>query len=348
MGPGKLASLAKVERGSAPFVRILSYSCYLDFVPWDTMAFVLSLAKGEASTSGKLIDAAPLGVLCMAVSVLLFPLSDACLKYLLNTYSVEQTAFLRALVRFVALFLSSFFYTSPWAFFRTKEPWLHGKRILVSIVSTYCFMAACRTGSLTLIYTLGYMTPLFMVVLSALSLKEKVSPHRWIAVCVGMAGVCLALRPTVSSHDGVGGASFLVLIGTFFAAMNKMYIRKLAVTEESLTIALYPNLVTLLLFAPFVATAWQSMPFIDWMLFGAVGIALGLSQLLVAFSLRCAQASLLAPLDYSTFVWVVLIDTLWWDKNPNLWTIAGACVIILSNLVIISRSKTCQPNSITP
>ena len=313
------------------------------------MAFAWAPAKGKATTSGKLIDAAPLGVLCMGVSVFLFPLSDACLKYLLNTYSVEQTAFLRALVRFFALFFSSFFfYKSPWTFFRTKEPLLHGKRILVSIASTYCFMAACHTGSLTLIYTLGYMTPLFMVVLSAFALREKVPPKRWIAVLGGMVGVSLALRPTLGSHDGVGWAAFLVLIGTFFAAMNKMYIRKLAVTEESLTIAFYPNLATLLVFTPFVTCSWQSMPLIDWVLFGAVGIALGLSQLLIAFSLRCAQASLLAPLDYSTFVWVVLIDTVWWNKSPDLWTIAGALVIILSNVVIIPRSTLCQPNRLPP
>jgi drug/metabolite transporter (DMT)-like permease len=312
------------------------------------MALSWSLLKerGGSTTSCRLIDAAPLGVLCMFVSVSLFPLSDACLKYLLNSYSVEQTAFLRALARFSTLFFASFFYRAPWKFFSTKEPLLHGKRMIVSVLSTYCFMAACQKGSLTLIYTLGYTTPFFMVVLSSLYLKEKVSFDRWIILAIGMIGVLVALRPSFLQKGESLEAAALILLGTFFAAMNKLFIRKLAATEESLTIALYPNLAMMLLCTPFISTSWQSMPMIDWALFGAIGLAMGASQLLVAYSLRCAQASLLAPLDYSTFIWVLLIDMFLWEKMPDAWTVLGACIIILSNVVIFARSKTWTKKSI--
>ena len=283
----------------------------------------------------------------MIVSVSLFPLSDACLKYLLHTYSVEQTAFLRALIRFLFLCLPSFFYKAPWkSFYSTKRPILHAGRIIASIVSTYCFMAACRKGSLTLIYTLGYTTPFFVVLLSALFFKERVSVLQWIVVFIGMVGVSVALQSTLFLQGALLEPVLLVLLGTFCAAVNKLSMRKLAETEESLTIALYPNIATILLFLPFLMTSWQSMPFMDWALFGAVGLALGVAQFLIAFSLRCASPSLLAPIDYTSFVWVVLIDTCIWERIPDAWTAVGASIIIVSNLVLFSRSQQCQKKSI--
>ena len=303
-----------------------------------------SCTQEHASSQNKLKDAALLGVLCMAVSVALFPLSDACMKHLISTYSVQQTTFLRSLFRLSTLLLIASFSCSPFsrAFFevlKTKQKKVQVKRILVSTLSTYCFMIACSKGSLTLLYTLGYAAPLFMVLISSITLKERVSFDRWIAVLVGMLGVVLACRPSSILDSTVGIAALCTLFGTFFAAMNKMYIRRLATTDGNMTIALYSNIALMLFSCSSLFVNFQPMPLEDWLLFAGIGCAMGLSQLLVIFSLRCAQASLLAPIDYSSFLWVVLLDMYFWEKWPDGWTLVGALCIMLSNIWIVLKSK---------
>ena len=278
----------------------------------------------------------------MLVSVSLFPFADACFKYLVTIYSVQQASFLRAISRLLPLVVLAFMQRSRGAIvanFTTQEPRLHIKRILVNLVSTYCFMAACMGGSLTLIYTLGYTAPLFMVLLSAFLLKEKVTLDRWIAVLLGLLGVIIAIRPVGQLGKEACISAGLILVGSFFAAMNKMYVRRLAATDDCLPISIYPNIAMLLMTLPSMLVGWQPMVIKDWILFLTVGGCLGLSQLLVVYSLKCAQASLLAPIDYSTFLWVMVVDAVVWDKMPDGWTTIGALIIILSNIWILIRSK---------
>lgn len=285
---------------------------------------------------------APLkGILAMFISVAFFPVADAAIKYLVTTYSVQQTAFVRAIARIGSIVLASYLFhkgSSYTTLFATNEKWLHVKRVIANLISTFCFMWACFHGSLTLIYTLGYTSPLFMVILGALCLKERVSMARWGAVLIGLIGVSIAMEPWSHESD-VGLSGLLVLIGAFFAAVNKMYMRKLAASESCTTIALYPNIAMLLITLPSMLNGWASMPFGDWLLVLVIGGALGVAQLLVAYALKCAESSLLAPIDYSTFLWVVLIDAFLWDKVPDRWTTIGAIIIILSNIWMITHRR---------
>jgi drug/metabolite transporter (DMT)-like permease len=193
-------------------------------------------------------------------------------------------------------------------------------------------MLAMSLGSLTMIYTLSYTSPFFMILLSAFMLKERVSRERWLAVCVGMIGVVIAMRPGSNVFEL---AAFFVLAGAFLGSLNKILMRRLAETEHSLAIAIYPNLAMIVVTLPFLLTTWQPMPWSHWGLFAIVGCITAAGQYAIAQSLRYTQASVLAPIDYSTFFWVVALDFFWWEKGPDVYTLIGAAVIVGSNLYIL-------------
>jgi drug/metabolite transporter (DMT)-like permease len=62
-------------------------------------------------------------------------------------------------------------------------------------------------------------------------------------------------------------------------------------------------------------------------------------QYAIAQALRFAQASLLAPIDYSSFFWVVALDFFWWQKTPDNYTLIGAAIIVGSNCFILYRAR---------
>ncbi|MGL5263544.1 MAG: EamA family transporter, partial [Candidatus Rhabdochlamydia sp.] len=76
-----------------------------------------------------------------------------------------------------------------------------------------------------------------------------------------------------------------------------------------------------------------------WSLCAIVGILTAGAQYAVAQALRFAQASILAPIDYSTFFWVVALDFIWWNKTPDIYTLIGAAIIVGSNLFVIYRTQ---------
>lgn len=284
----------------------------------------------------KLQNRALLGISLMIAGLALYPFSDALVKHLMGTYSVHQTTFLRAITRLVPLFIATFFQGGPLQVLGTKYPGRHSIRLAVNLAYTYAFMCACSMGSLTMIYTLSYTSPFFMIVLSALILKEKVSGERWVVVAIGMVGVLIAMNPGSSVFEM---AALLVLGGTFLGALNKILMRRLAATEHSLAIAIYPNVAMVVCTLPFLLTTWQPMPWSDWGLFAIVGIVTATGQYAIAQALRFAQASVLAPIDYSTFFWVVSLDLFWWHKSPALHTLLGAAIIVSSNLYILYRTR---------
>lgn len=277
-----------------------------------------------------------LGIGFMLLGLALYPISDAFIKHLLGTYPVHQTTFLRGLARLIPLVIATFFCGGPRFILATKQPRRHGVRLLVNLAYTYAFMYAFSFGSLTLIYTLSYTSPFFMIVLGSLLLKEKISLDRWGAVALGLVGVLIAMRPSPNLFEM---GAILVLLATFLGALNKILMRRLTVTEHSLSIAIYPNVVMVLVTLPFLLPTWTPMPLQDWGLFAVVGLLTSLGQYAIAQALKFTKVSTLASIDYSTFFWVVSLDFLWWNKTPPMATLIGAAVIIGSNLYIVYRTK---------
>jgi drug/metabolite transporter (DMT)-like permease len=280
----------------------------------------------------QLHNRALLGVMLMIFGLALYPLADAFIKHLMSIYSVKQSTFLRGFGRLIPLFIATFFQGGPRHVLSTKYPGRHAVRLLVNLCYTYAFMYAFSMGSLTVIYTVSYTSPFFMILLSGLILKEKIGIMRWIAVGIGMTGILVALRPGSNVFEI---AAILTLVGTFLGALNKILMRRLAATEHSLAIALYPNIVMVLVTLPFLFTEWKSMPLSHWGLFGIVGLLTAIGQYAIAQALRFAQASILAPIDYSTFFWVVALDFFWWDKTPAVSILTGAAIIVGSNFFIL-------------
>ena len=302
----------------------------------------------ETTVNRTLQNRAVLGVFLMILALALYPLSDAFVKHLMGTYTVPQISFLRAITRLAPLLIATFFQGGPIAVLGSKHPTRHFLRLAVNLTYTYAFMYAFSQGSLTIVYTLSYTSPLFMILLSAFMLKENVSRERWMAVGMGLLGVMIAMvgigmnpRPgaNVTFELAALAVAALVLGGTFLGALNKILMRKLAATEHSLAIAIYPNIVMILVTMPFLISTWQSMPWTHWGLFVIVGLITAVAQYAIAQALRFTQASILAPIDYSSFFWVAALDFFWWQKSIDGYTLAAAVVIVGSNLYILYRTR---------
>jgi len=300
------------------------------------MAETTTQTREGTNTDRQLQNRAVLGVMLMIAGLALYPLSDAFIKHLMGTYTVHQTTFLRAVTRLLPLMIATFFQGGPRRVLSTTRPWQHAVRLSVNLTYTLAFMYAVSLGSLTVVYTLSYTGPFFMIILSAFMLKETIGRDRWIAVALGMVGVVVAMRPGAGVFEW---ASILVLAGTFLGSLNKILMRRLAQTEHSLAIAIYPNIVMIAVTLPLVLNTWQSMPLTHWGLFAIVGGITALGQYSIAQALRYTQASTLAPIDYSSFFWVVALDFFWWERSPDAATLIGAAIIVGSNLFILYKTR---------
>lgn len=182
--------------------------------------------------------------------------------------------------------------------------------------------------------TLGFTTPLFAVVFSALLLKEAVGPYRWAAVAIGFAGVLVIARP--DGHLPLFGS--LVGLGSgLMVALISIQIRDLTRTDEPLSIVFWFAALStplLALFLPFYASAHT---FEQWGLLAVIGVLGCVGQLLLTASLRYGQVATVIVMDYSALGWACFYGWAIWGDVPADTTWLGAPLILLAGLIIVWR-----------
>ncbi len=194
---------------------------------------------------------------------------------------------------------------------------------------------------------LRYAAPLFTVIMAAMLLKERVRMSRWVAVVVGLSGILIMLSSSLAASGGVlaGGASSttaslgvaFALIAALCTATSNVQIRFLNGIEKPGAIVFYFSVMTTLIGLGTAFFGWVKPTGLQWLLLVGCGLFGGLAQILVTLSLRYADASLLAPFDYTTLVWSMLIGYLFLNSLPGSTTIFGASIVALAGIFAVWR-----------
>ncbi len=190
---------------------------------------------------------------------------------------------------------------------------------------------------------IGYAAPLMTVVLAVIFLGEKVRIYRWSAVGVGFIGVLVILSDYVDPNAStVAQAStfgaVIAIVSAFLGATATTQVRAMVHTESASTIVFY--------FSLFCALAGLiSIPFTPWsmpgpldaaMLVGA-GIFGGIGQITMTQSFRHADASLIAPFDYTSMIWALIVSLLVFNTWPSGIMLIGTAIVIAAGLFVIYR-----------
>ena len=183
---------------------------------------------------------------------------------------------------------------------------------------------------------IGFVAPLFITILSVPILKEKVGIHRWSAVIVGLIGVIIIVRPGGSFWHLV---SIMPLIGALFFAVFQILTRLLSTTEKTHTTLFYTGIGGLgwsSLIIPFV---WVTPTPIHILVFVATGILGTLAHLCMINAFDYAEASLLAPYNYTKLLWVSVFGYFVFDDIPSFEMWVGALVIVSAGLYVLYREQ---------
>lgn len=219
---------------------------------------------------------------------------------------------------------------------KTKRLPAHFRRALLGTVGMAFTFGAPVLLPLAEATVLGFTTPVFAVIFSALLLKERVGPYRWAAVVVGFAGVLVIARP--DGHLPLFG-SLVGLCAGLMVALISIQVRDLTRTDEPLSIVFWFAALStpvLALFLPFTATGHTPE---QWLLLMGLGMLGCAGQLLLTASLRYGQVASVIVMDYSALGWAALYGwAIWGDvPAPSLWL--GAPLILAAGLIIVWRER---------
>lgn len=220
---------------------------------------------------------------------------------------------------------------------RTRRLGSHARRAGLGMSAMLCGFAAAILLPLAEATTLGFTTPLFAVILTALFLRDRVGPYRWTAVALGFAGVLIIAQPGNAPFSLLGTAAGLT--GGLLVAIVSFQIRDLGRTEEPITSVFYFALFGSLMTAPFLPFYTGGHTQQQWLLLLATGAIGTIGQLLITSALRYGAVASVIVMDYTALVWAATYGWLIWDRLPPLTTWIGAPAIILAGIIVVWRER---------
>ncbi|WP_349367454.1 DMT family transporter [Salinarimonas sp.] len=283
-----------------------------------------------------------LGVSLKILSALAFTLMAASIKLASATYPTGQLIFFRSAFALVPLIAWLAVSDAVVNAVRTHNLKGHLLRSIIGATGMVLGFSALAYLPLTEAVAIGYAAPLIVVVLAALLLKETVRAYRWSAVGVGFVGVLIMLSPRLGSEGLAEGAS----VGALFAigaacctAGATIQVRRLTATERTGAIVFYFTAVTTLIGLSTAAFGWIMPTPLDFAMLIGIGILGGIGQILLTESYRYADASLVAPFEYTTMIWATLLGWFVFGQWPEAAVIAGAVLVTASGIFVIYRER---------
>jgi drug/metabolite transporter (DMT)-like permease len=275
-------------------------------------------------------------ILAMTAACAMFACMDALLKVLAASYPPVQVTALRGLTAMPLVCLYLLWRGQVGTVFRRDLRWsLHLLRGVVIVLMLALFTHGLKTLGLAEAYTLSFIAPMVITVLSVPLLKEAVPPRRWVAIVVGLAGVVIALRPDESAFLSVGALA--VLAAALCYALSNVLGRIISRTEPSATLLFWTTGAMALGGSAMAALQWVPVPAAHAPLLVGLAITGFLGQLAIIEAFRHGQASAVAPFEYTALAWAVLLDWLVWRAVPDLHTLLGGAIIVASGIYLIRR-----------
>jgi drug/metabolite transporter (DMT)-like permease len=270
----------------------------------------------------------------MMMSILLFSFMDASVKWLGATYPTAQIMFFRCAVALVPVLIIIAMRGGP-GILRTQQRKLHLLRSVMGIgamgFAFYAFSLMPLAEAVSILHT----APLFMTALSVILLRETVGIRRWSAIILGFIGMLLVVRP---GADMLASGSLYMLTAAFLIGCTTIIIRHLGKIDDPVCITFYFTVTGVIVSCVGIfLQGWQQPSLADTALLCMVGLFGGMAQYLMTLSYRHLAVGTLAPLKYLSIVFSGIIAFLVWDEAPDLQSVFGISIIILSGLYTLHR-----------
>ena len=288
------------------------------------------------------------------------PLRAIALKVVSVAIFVGMSAFIKAAGQLPAgqiVFFRSFFAMIPIfvllayrhdlrTAFHTERPLSHIARGVVGVSSMGLGFFALTRLPLPEAITLNYAQPLLVVVFSALFLHEAIRFYRWSAVIVGLIGVIIISWPNLTLFSGEGALAddqalgvAAALVSASISAVALLLVRRLVRTEKTPTIVLWFSSTATLAALLTIPFGWASLSAWQATFLVSAGFCGGIAQILMTESYRHAEASTVAPFEYTSMILGIVVGYLAFGDLPTAYTIVGGIIVVAAGIFIIWRER---------
>lgn len=215
----------------------------------------------------------------------------------------------------------------------------HVLRNIAHFTGQNLWFFAVTAAPLAQVFALEFTTPIWVVLLAPLLLREPITRVKALAVVLGFAGILIVARP---GAETVNAGTVTAALAAVFFALTYIATKRLTRAETIGGIMFWLTALQLL-FGLIAAgydgdIAWPdgaALPFV-------IVIAIGglVAHFCITNALSVASASVVAPLDFVRLPAIAVIGMALYAEPLDIWIFVGAGVIFAANYInILSENR---------
>jgi drug/metabolite transporter (DMT)-like permease len=218
---------------------------------------------------------------------------------------------------------------------------LHAARNVIHFAAQFLWALGVTVLPLATVFALEFTAPAHAVVLSAVFLRERLTPGRIGVVALGFLGVLVILRPGVESFQP---AALLVLGAAVGFGIMLTMTKAMTATETPYAIMIWMNVMQLpLALLGSDLRAYLGLGAADLLPASAIAVTGLASHFCLAQAFRYGDASLVVPMDFMRVPLIALVSWRLYGERLDVWVFLGAGLIVsgvLWNLRAEAARKT--------
>jgi drug/metabolite transporter (DMT)-like permease len=221
--------------------------------------------------------------------------------------------------------------------FQLNLPFLVHLRSACGVGSSILVIYGFTTIPLAEVYSIAFLAPVFITIISVVVLKEHVSAQRWLLLIATFAGVLIVVRPGFRElHLG----HLAVLAAAVFSSINTTILRRVSPHEKRLNLfgvlTTYTIGVNAVLMLPdFHIPTLEQLAFVF-----VAGCTGGIGQLLFIAATKRIPASQMAPVQYSQIIWAMVFGAAFYSEFPDQIALVGLVVVVTAGVLNVVPAET--------
>lgn len=174
---------------------------------------------------------------------------------------------------------------------------------------------------------LGYSYPVFVPILAAYFLSEKIRREIYILIPVSLIGIALIIKPQLEWKNWV---ALIGVIGSLATAFDIVLIGKIGKSEPALRLVFWFMAFGAAVSVGFIDYRFSNLTGNVWYWLIGAGVLGAASQILATRGFSMGNISVSVVLVYSGVVMAFVMGVLFWQEAPAMTSVLGSFIVILS------------------
>ena len=276
------------------------------------------------------------GIIFMLLTCVIVTTNAILIKTLGQELNTFQVVMLRCF--FTLMITLTFNFHLGKTLFRTNRPKMMAYRSTLTFTVVVANFFAISHLPLIEVTALLFSKPLFLIVLAAVFMGERIRIFRTSATIVGFIGILIILHPWDTAISvGLKFAHFAALIAAFSMSVLAILSRIMTKDHNPTTLVFYANAGTVLLCMVPALYFWTTPSWCQLIFIAGLGITTFCAQYCMISAYKYAEVTVVTPFEYIRIIFAAIVGYFIFSEIPDTWTIWGGTLVCASTLFIAYR-----------